>query len=122
VAESYRESESAKRKAGYRTEAQYLKAAEKENAKTEVAFARFIRHTSLVMPLYFWVADEKAIFSLRRYASERMTEVGFATSDKPLIDAFRDIFNRYVEVDEKYCLVKKSEEATVDQTEPVVSP
>jgi len=121
AAESYRESESAKRKAGYRTEAQYLEAAKKENSEAEVAFARLTRHTSLVMPLYFWVADGKAIFSLRRYAGERMTEVGFATSDKPLIDALRGIFDRYVEVDQRYCLVKKSDEGITDRTESVAS-
>jgi hypothetical protein len=117
AAESYRDAPTAKRKAGYRTEASYLEAVREKNFEAEeTQFAHVERHkTSLVMPLYFWVVGREAIFSLRRYAGDRMVEVGFKTSDRPLIDAFRDIFNRYLEVDEKYERVKKEGEGAVGE-------
>jgi len=62
--------------------------------------------TSQVMPLYFWVTETEAIFSLRRYAGDRMAEIGFRTSDKPLVDALRSIFERYGVIDESYSMVK----------------
>jgi hypothetical protein len=117
AAEGYRDAPTAKRKAGYKTEFSYLEAVREKNSEAEeTQLAHVERHkTSLVMPLYFWVVGREAIFSLRRYAGDRMVEVGFRTSDRPLIDAFRDIFNRYLEVDEKYERIKRQGEGTVGE-------
>jgi hypothetical protein len=56
--------------------------------------------TTLVMPLYFWIVDDrKAVFALAPFMEDAL-EVGFRTSDGELIRALRGIFDRYREMDE----------------------
>jgi hypothetical protein len=100
----YEDSSRAKLKAKYPTKESFLEAVRTRNAEAEeVHFAGVDMHkTALVMPLYFWAGRREAIFSLRRYAGDRMVEIGFKTSDKPLIDALWDIFDRYVTVNDQY--------------------
>jgi hypothetical protein len=97
-------------RAQFHAKKDFLAAIKDKNVKAEeVHFTGVEMHkTSLVMPLYFWAGKKEAIFSLRRYAGDRMVEIGFRTSDKPLIDALWGIFDRYLTVDGQYSMVKKA--------------
>lgn len=51
--------------------------------------------TAQIMPLYFWIADDKrAVFALTQFNSEAH-EAGFQTSSKNLISAMTGIYERY---------------------------
>ncbi len=110
--ESYQEAPRAHGRARFRGVEDLQRAVQRVNAEAEQNYFTGVdkHQTSLVMPLYFWVGDREAIFSMRRYSGERMVEVGFKTSDRPLLDAFRDIFNRYLEVDTDFELVRRDAE------------
>jgi hypothetical protein len=64
--------------------------------------------TSFVMPVFFWIVDDKAVFSLRRPAKTREVEVGFQTSDRQLISALKGVFQRYREMSADYRLVARA--------------
>lgn len=54
-----------------------------------------INYIDELIPIYFWMIDEeKAIFSIPSY-TEGISEHGFITNDKPLINAFIKMKNRY---------------------------
>jgi hypothetical protein len=66
--------------------------------------------TSFVMPLYFWIVDsEFAIFSIKRkFKNADVIEVGFQTSDRPLVEALSAIFEEYRELSKSHALYKKT--------------
>lgn len=77
---------------------EFLNLVEREQVK---ALARFkdadvvTNETDLLMPLYFWIADQKrAVFALTQFDPEAH-EAGFVTASPNLIAAMRGIFERY---------------------------
>jgi len=51
--------------------------------------------TGQIMPLYFWIADSKAVFALTEF-SPHAHEAGFCTSSTNLIRAMEGIYGRYL--------------------------
>jgi hypothetical protein len=113
--ESYHESNSRRLKRKFPTAESYRAAVATASRETLATEFRRVNcfETSFVMPLYFWVGGTEAIFSLRRYSGERMVEVGFLTSDKPIVDALRDIFERYLYVNAHYSMVDKNDDSSL---------
>jgi hypothetical protein len=70
--------------------------------------------TSFLMPLFFWIVDDEAVFALRQMTKKGDGEVGFQTSDGTLIKALGDIFSRYTQMNEKYELTRKTPTVVVE--------
>lgn len=57
-------------------------------------FANHVNHTTVDIPIYFWVADcDEAVFTIASLSDK--AEYGFYTSDKSLIRSLLDISKRY---------------------------
>lgn len=90
-------------------EFQRLVAKENEQALEEQFQGANTFETSFIMPLFFWIVDDDAVFSLRRLTKtgEDDVEVGFKTRDPTLVSSLRDIFTRYTQISAQYELVTK---------------